>query len=66
MSSKKFEFSITTTDGKMIVTETIELGSKEKTFPDNWKTDPMTLLAIEDLKKEILKRYIKIEYNEVV
>lgn len=65
MSSKKFEFSITTTDGKMIVTETIELGSKEKPFPDNWESDPMTLLAIEDLKKEILKRYIKIEYNEV-
>ena len=60
-----FEFSIKTDDGKLIVTETVQLGNEVNPFPNDWESNPIIISGLEDLKKEILNKYIKIDYKEV-
>ena len=63
--TKEFKYSIRSKkSGKLIAQEIVAFGNKEKPFPEDWKTNTMIQIGLQDYKDELVRKYLDITLEE--
>jgi len=62
---KDFKYSIKTKSGKLIAEEIVAFGGEKNPFPEDWEKQPAVLVALLDYQREMLKKYIDVNFEEI-
>ena len=53
--SKDFKYTLKNKEGKVLLQQVVTFGSQKKPFPQDWKNNPMTQMALIDYKDILIQ-----------
>jgi hypothetical protein len=62
--TKEFKFSVKTPEGKILLKEIAEFGSKENPFPSDWEENPLIQMSFREYERALIDRHFVITMEE--
>lgn len=62
--TKDFKYTLKSKEGKILLQSVVTFGSKEKPFPEDWKSNPLVQMALVDHKRNFIDENFDVEIDD--